>query len=109
MGSALGAWPVKKEEPAEGLWLEEGPAREVWPRAEDGAETEDWPVRGEWSAQKSPAEGLWLRERVSSAETLTEKQGLVEGAWLVADQLTKVVWSRERGESEERAKPEKPG
>lgn len=104
----MGAWAVK-EEPAEGLWLKKSPAWEVWPvyrqRAEDGVETEDWPVRGEWSAQKSPAEGLWLRERVSSAETLTEKEGLVEGAWLVADQLTKEVWSRERGESEERAKP----
>lgn len=108
----MGAWPVE-EEPAEGMWLEEGPGWEVWPvyrpRAEDGAETEGWPVRGEWSAQNSPAEGLWLRERVSSAETLREKGGLVEGAWLVADRLTKEVWSRERGETAERAKPEEPG
>lgn len=72
-------------------------------------ETEDWPAEGAWSGHKSPAERLWLREMVSFGENLPEKQGLVEGAWWVAEESTKEVWSRERGELEEGAKPEKPG
>lgn len=66
-------------------------------------------MEGAWSGHKSPAEHLWLRERVSFAETLPEKQGLVEGAWQVAEESTKDVCSRERGELEEGAKPEKLG
>lgn len=53
--------------------------------------------------------GLWLGKRVSSPETLPEKQGFGEGVWLVAEELTKEMRSREKGESKEGTKTEKSG
>lgn len=93
------AWPEK------GGWSQVGPAAGVWP--EEDTAWEVWPVYQEWP--EDSVECLWLRERVNFAETLPEKQGLVEGAWRVAEESTKKVWSRERGELEVGTKPQKPG
>lgn len=80
----------------------------AWPGK--GAEIEeDWPAEEAWPEQERPAEGLWLGKRVSFAETLPEKEKFVEEAWLVTEEPTKEVQSREKGPLEEGAKLLKPG
>lgn len=46
---------------------------------------------------------------MSFAETLPEKEKFVEGTWLMTEEPTKEVQSREKGQLEEGAKPLKPG
>lgn len=72
----------------------------MWP--EEEAETgKDW--RRE--ERKEPEEWAWTEEMADSAEILVEKEGSVEKTEPKAE-WTKWVWSRE---SEEVAKPGKPG
>lgn len=99
----------KGERSVEGMWPEKGPVWEAWPVYKawpEKVETEkDRPAEGAWAEQKEPEEGVWLGKKTGSSEMLLEIEGLVEGQWLVAEDPTKEVWPRERGELEKGVKP----